>query len=105
MAAWHGPANAQTVPLGTADSFGVLAGAGITTTGATTITGNVGSFPTTSQTGFGTVTLKGVNHGGDAVTQQAKIDLVTAYNNAAGRPAPQKTRANLERMSSDARPL
>ncbi len=87
MAAWHAPANAQTVPLGTADSFGVLAGAGITNTGVTTITGNVGSFPTTSQTGFGTVILNGANHGGDAVTQQAKIDLVTAYNNAAGRPA------------------
>ena len=74
-----------TVNLGTADSFAVLAGAGITNTGATTITGDVGSFPTTTQTGFDTVTLNGVNHMGDAVTQQAKIDLVTAYNDAAGR--------------------
>ena len=74
-----------TVNLGTADSFAVLAGAGITNTGATTITGDVGSFPTITQTGFGTVTLNGMNHMGDAVTQQAKIDLVTAYNDAAGR--------------------
>ncbi|MEO6786597.1 MAG: ice-binding family protein, partial [Chthoniobacteraceae bacterium] len=88
ITAWHAPANAQTtVPLGTADSFAVLAGAGITNTGATNITGNVGSFPTTSQTGFGTVTLNGANNGGNAITQQAKNDLVTAYNNAAGRPA------------------
>jgi hypothetical protein len=63
----------------------VLAGAGITNTGATTITGDVGTYATTSQTGFGTVVQTGVNHGGDAVTQQAKLDLVAAYNDAAGR--------------------
>jgi hypothetical protein len=73
------------VDLGTADNFAVLAGAGITNTGPTTITGDVGTFPTTTQSGFGSVTLTGTNHAGDAVTQQAKIDLVTAYNDAAGR--------------------
>lgn len=75
------------VHLGTSSSFAVLAGSGITNTGATTIKGNVGTFPTTSITGFGTVTLNGVNHAGDTVTQQAKTDLVTAYIDAAGRPA------------------
>lgn len=73
------------VNLGTTSSFAVLAGSGITNTGATTINGDVGTFPTTTITGFGTVTLNGVNHAGDAVTQQAKTDLVTAYNDAAGR--------------------
>jgi hypothetical protein len=73
------------VALGTARSFAVLAGSGITNTGATTITGDVGTFPTTSQTGFGSVTLNGSNHHGDSVTQGAKTDLVTAYNDAAGR--------------------
>jgi hypothetical protein len=72
------------VPLGAAQSFAVLAGAGITNTGPTTINGDVGTFPTTSQTGFGTVTQTGTNHGGDEVTQQAKTDLTTAYNTAAG---------------------
>ena len=76
---------AQTVNLGTAEPFAVAAGSGITNTGATTIKGDVGSFPTTSQTGFGSVTLNGVNHGGNAVTQQAKIDMVTAFNDASGR--------------------
>jgi ice-binding like protein/CARDB protein len=82
-----------TVNLGTAGSFAVLAGAGITNTGSTTITGDVGSHPTNSQTGFGpganSVTLLGasVNHHDDAVTQGAKADLVTAYNDAAGRVA------------------
>lgn len=73
------------VGLGTASSFAVLAGAGITNTGATTITGDIGTFPTTSETGFGTIVQTGVNHAGDAVTQQAKLDLVVAYNDAAGR--------------------
>jgi hypothetical protein len=63
----------------------VLAGSGITNTGPTTITGDVGTFPTPSETGFGSVTLNGTNHAGDAVTQAAKNDLVTAYNDAAGR--------------------
>jgi ice-binding like protein len=73
------------VGLGTADSFAVLAGSGITNTGPTTITGDVGTFPTPSETGFGSVTLSGTNHRGDAVTQGAKNDLVAAYNDAAGR--------------------
>jgi hypothetical protein len=77
---------ATTVNLLTADSFAVLGGSGITNTGATTITGDVGSFPTTTQTGFGTVTITGTNHFGDAVTQLAKTDLVTAYNAASQLP-------------------
>ena len=83
------PAGAATpIGLGTAESFAVLAGSGITNTGATTITGDVGTFPTPSMTGFNTVVLAGVNHGGDAVTQQAKQDLTTAYNQAfASAPA------------------
>ncbi|MFN7149518.1 MAG: ice-binding family protein [Microthrixaceae bacterium] len=83
-AATAGAAQAP-VGLGTATSFAVLAGAGITNTGATTITGDIGTYPTTSQTGFGTIVQTGVNHAGDAVTQQAKLDLVDAYNDAAAR--------------------
>ena len=75
---------AQTIGLGTASQFTVLAGSGITNTGPTTIAGDIGTFPTTSQTGFNTITLSGANHAGDAVTQQAKNDLITAYNVAAG---------------------
>ncbi|MEK6273689.1 MAG: ice-binding family protein, partial [Actinomycetota bacterium] len=73
------------VPLGTADSFAVLAGSGITNTGPTTVNGDIGTFPTTTITGTATLTVTGINHGGDAVTQGAKTDLVTAYNNAAGQ--------------------
>ena len=73
------------VPLGTAQSFVVLAGAGITNTGPTTLNGDLGTFPTTSITGAGGLTVTGTNHGGDAVTQGAKGALVTAYDNAAGQ--------------------
>jgi len=82
------PASAQAatapVPLGTASSFVVLAGAGITNTGNTTLNGNIGTFPTPSITGLSTVTLNGTNHAADAVTQGAKKDLTTAYTTAAG---------------------
>jgi hypothetical protein len=77
-------AAATPVPLATADSFSVLAGAGITNTGPTTVQGDIGTFPTTSISGLNTMTVGGANHAGDAVTQQAKTDLVTAYNTAAG---------------------
>lgn len=79
--------NAQAIPtainLGTASSFAVLAGSGITVAGAvnsTTITGNIGTYPTPSITGLGNVVLNGVNHGADAVTQQAQIDALAGYN-------------------------
>jgi hypothetical protein len=78
-------ATASAIPLGTASSFGILAGAGITNTGPTTINGDIGTFPTIAITGSGTMTINGVNHDGDAVTQQAKSDLLTAYANAAGQ--------------------
>ena len=81
----HASAAQAPVGLGTAQSFAVLAGSGITNTGPTTITGDVGTFPTTTRSGFGSVTLTGTDHGGDAVTQGAKNDLVVAYNDAAGR--------------------
>ena len=65
----------SSVGLGTADSFVVLAGAGVSNTGPTTLNGDLGSFPTTTITGLGTVTLNGTNHAGDALTQSAKVTL------------------------------
>ncbi|MFH1089129.1 MAG: ice-binding family protein [Candidatus Uhrbacteria bacterium] len=81
-----GPTEATTiVDFGTANSFAVLAGSGITNTGSTTINGDVGSAPTPTQSGFGSVTLNGTNHFDDSVTQDAQIDLTAAYIDAAGR--------------------
>jgi type VI secretion system secreted protein VgrG len=78
-------AHLPTVGLGTAASFAVLAGSGITNTGPSVINGDIGSFPTTSISGFPPGIVNGTDHGGDGVTQGAKGDLTTAYNDAAGR--------------------
>jgi hypothetical protein len=78
-------AAATAIPLGSADSFAILSGAGITNTGPTTVGGDIGTFPTTSFTGSASVTQTGTNHAGDSVTQDAKNALVAAYNNAAGQ--------------------
>lgn len=74
-----------TVNLGTTAGFAVLAGTTITNTGPTTITGDVGLHPGSAFVDTG-VTLIGTRYIADAVANQAKIDLVTAYNEAAGRP-------------------
>ncbi len=78
------------INLGAAEKYAVLAGSGITNTGATTITGDVGSSPTSTETGFGTVTIvDGANHTdpdpNDADTVAAKTALSAAYTNASGQ--------------------
>jgi hypothetical protein len=75
-------AAATPISLGTADGFAVLAGAGVTNTGPTVLTGDLGTFPTTTIVGFSSITQSGTNHAGDAVAQGAKDALVTAYNAA-----------------------
>jgi uncharacterized repeat protein (TIGR01451 family) len=74
-----------TVNLGTTEGFAILAGTTITNTGTTTITGDVGLHPGSAFVDTG-VTLIGARHIADAVAEQAKVDLVTAYDDAAGRP-------------------
>ena len=86
---------ARAVGLGTADSFVVLAGAGVTNTGATTLNGDIGTFPTTAITGIGTMTINGTNHAGDSVTQNAKNDLVTAFGAVASQSSTQTISADL----------
>jgi hypothetical protein len=84
------PARAQapdSVGLGTADNFAVLAGQGVTNTGPTTVTGDVGTSPNPSVTGAGLTVIDGTIHAADAVAAQAQTDLVVAYDDAAGRPA------------------
>ncbi|MBK5253856.1 MAG: DUF3494 domain-containing protein, partial [Peptostreptococcaceae bacterium] len=78
-----------TVNLGTTSSFAVLAGTEITNTGTTTINGDaggdVGLYAGTAFTGQSSAVIGGTVHLTDAVAGKAKEDLVTAYNDAAGR--------------------
>ncbi|MFJ2511723.1 ice-binding family protein [Streptomyces griseoviridis] len=76
---------ATPVPLGTASSFAVLAGQSITNTGPTVITGDIGVSPGTAISGFPPGIVNGAQHSADAVALQAKSDLTTAFNNAAGQ--------------------
>ncbi len=68
-----------------AANLAVLAGSGITNTGATVITGDMGLSPGTSVGGFPPGILNGALHINDAIANQAKLDLTAAYNDAAGR--------------------
>jgi hypothetical protein len=74
-----------TVSLVGASGLAVLAGSAVTSTGATTITGDLGLCPGSSVGGFPPGILKGTLHINDAIATQAKLDLTAAYNDAAGR--------------------
>ncbi|CAN5122434.1 hypothetical protein BH24ACT1_BH24ACT1_11750 [soil metagenome] len=85
-------AGSHPVGLGTADPFAVLAGAGVTDAGSSTVNGDLGTCPTTAITGFPPGVVNGTIHAGDEVCFQAQADLTSAYNDAAGR-APTTTYA------------
>jgi hypothetical protein len=79
---------ATSVGLGTANSFAILAGAGVTNTGPSVINGDLGTSPTPAVTGFGgppNGTVNGAIHQADALAAQAQADLITAYDDAAGQ--------------------
>lgn len=78
-------ANPASPSLGSAGSFVVLAGSTVTSTGATSLTGDLGVSPGTAVTGFPPGTMSGATHAGDATAAAAMADLTLAYNDAAGR--------------------
>jgi hypothetical protein len=71
---------------GATGTFGVLAGSGITNTGATVINGDIGSYPTATITGFPPGVVNGTDQAGDSVTQAAKTALTVKYNAAQALP-------------------
>ena len=89
------PVHVPAVPLATTASFAVLAGAGVTNTGPSVLTGDLGSFPTPSITGLASLTLAGLNQGGGAAAQQAKADLVSAHDAAAAKTPSETIAADL----------
>src|ERR1043166_2011323 len=78
-------AGQSPVPLGSTTTFRVLAGSTVTSTGATTINGDLGLSPGTAVTGFPPGTVNGTIHPGAPAAPQAQLDLTTAYNDAAAR--------------------
>ena len=91
-------ASPSPVNLGLTGGFAILSYAGITNTGPTIITGNVGVSPLTgsSMTGFGMPNIVGTIYAVDAsgptgsvafpaMLTQAMLDLTTAFNDAKGR--------------------
>ncbi len=72
------------ISLGVAQNVTVLAGSTITSTGATTIAGNIALSPGPSVTGFppGTI-IDGSLHINDALANQAHADALTAYTTLA----------------------
>ena len=77
--------------LGTAGTFAILAGSTITNSGRSVVTGDVGLHPGSAVTGFASCTAAAdcVDHTGslhvtDGVAQQAKADLLTAYDSLVG---------------------
>jgi len=75
------------VVLGASANFAVLAGPTVTSTGATTVNGDLGVSPGAAVTGFPPGLVNGTIHAGDSAAAQAQLDLTTAYNDAAGRTA------------------
>jgi len=81
-AATLGPA---PVDLGSAAGFVVLAGSTVTNTGPSLVTGDLGLSPGTAVSGFPPGVINGTQHLADPIAAQAKLDLTTAYVDAAGR--------------------
>ncbi|MDB6024568.1 MAG: hypothetical protein JWM68_791 [Verrucomicrobiales bacterium] len=82
------------VDLGSAATFGVLAGTTVTTIPATTINGDVGVY--TGNTVTGAPIINGTLHLADTAAGEAQSFLTIAYNDAAGRDvAPISVAGNL----------
>jgi hypothetical protein len=79
-------AAAPSLGLGTSASFAILAGTAVNSTGISTVSGDIGTSPGTTVTGFppGQIT-NGSLHTADATAVQAQADLTAAYNDAAAR--------------------
>jgi len=72
-------------PLGGLGTFEILAGSTVTSTGSTTVMGDLGVSPGIAVTGFPPAILNGTLHIADPTAALAQLALTTAYNAAAGR--------------------
>lgn len=72
-------AYADSINLGTASGYVVLAGSTVTNTGTTVLTGDLGISPGCALTGAGTMTVTGTTNVCNAAALKAQNDLTTAY--------------------------
>jgi hypothetical protein len=78
---------AQTAPpMGTAQSFAVLASSTVTNTGATLLTGDLGVSPGSAITGFPPGSVTGTIYAADSIAAQARLDAGAAFTHLAGEP-------------------
>ncbi|HCV15734.1 MAG TPA: antifreeze protein, partial [Rikenellaceae bacterium] len=73
------PAGPGGINLRTAESYAVLAGSGISSTGPTIVNGDMGTSPTGTINGFPPGIVNGVTNAANAAAAQAKLDLTTAF--------------------------
>lgn len=71
--------------LGSAGSYSVLAGTGVVNTGPTSLSGDLGVYPSTAVSGFGPGALAGSVHAGDLYAAQAQADLQAAIGDGSSR--------------------
>ena len=95
-----GPASIQApVDLGSisdgSSDFAVLGHTTVTSTGQTSVTGDLGVWPGTAVKGFGPGIVSGSISAGVAPADAAQSSLTAAYNDAAGRPADATVAGNL----------
>jgi hypothetical protein len=72
-------AYANSISLGTAGSYAVLAGSAVTNTGSTVLIGNLGVSPGCALSGAGTLTVSGTTNLCNGPAAQAQRDLTAAY--------------------------
>ena len=88
------------VDLRSSADYAVISGSAVTNTGATHVTGDVGVSPGSSLGGFPPGIIVGAKHVNDIDANNAKLDLTTAYNDAAGRTlAPVSVAGNIGGMT------
>ena len=73
------PQSKAGLMMGSADSFAVLGGSTVTSTGNTVLNGNLGVYPGPAITGFPPGIVNGTTYAGGSVAQQAQIDALAAY--------------------------
>ncbi len=78
------PAGPGAIDLRSAGVFAILAGSGVTSTGATIINGDLGSSPTGTINGFPPGIVNGSIQAANPIAAQAKLDLTQAFNEGMG---------------------